>query len=106
MLYILKGKIVPVSCGVEFKRSGYIRDIHLKGKPVIYLYPEKPMDISVQLKLKDSVFTTTILNSLKKILGIFMLNLMELFQSRIKNIHIYSGKHYHMVYQIQMKVLL
>jgi len=27
-------------------------------KPVIYLYPEKPMDISVQLNLKNSIFTT------------------------------------------------
>jgi len=27
-------------------------------KPVKYLYPEKPMDISVQLNLKNSEFTT------------------------------------------------
>ena len=27
-------------------------------KPVIYLYPEKPMDVSVQLDIKDSKFTS------------------------------------------------
>ena len=27
-------------------------------KPVIYLYPEEPIDISVQLNLKESKFTT------------------------------------------------
>ena len=30
----------------------------LMGKPVIYLYPEEPMDISVQIKLTNSEFTT------------------------------------------------
>ena len=34
------------------RRSSYI------WKPVIYLYPEKPMDISVQLNLKNSEFAT------------------------------------------------
>jgi len=52
---ILEGKLVSVPCGYEIKRSSYSI---LKGKPVIYLYPEKSMDISVQLKLKNSEFTT------------------------------------------------
>ena len=51
---ILEGKLVRVACKFEFKTP---RNLFLKGKPVIYLYPEKSMDISVQLKLKDSVFT-------------------------------------------------
>ena len=35
-------------------------DRHMKvfAKPVIYLYPEEPMDISVQLNFKDIKFTT------------------------------------------------
>ena len=48
---IMGGKLVSVPCKYQIKHS------FLKGKPVIYLYPEKPMDISVQLKLKDSEFT-------------------------------------------------
>ena len=32
--------------------------ITIIGKPVIYLYPEEPMDISVQIKLTNSEFTT------------------------------------------------
>lgn len=32
--------------------------IHVVKKPVIYLYPEESMDISVQLNVKDSKFTT------------------------------------------------
>ena len=32
--------------------------VHLVSKPVIYLYPEKIMDISVQLNIKNSEFTT------------------------------------------------
>ena len=48
---IMGGKLVSVPCKYQIKHS------FLKGKPVIYLYPEKPMDISVQLKLKDNEFT-------------------------------------------------
>ena len=37
----------------------YIYDTHmLISKPVIYLYPEEPMDIKVKLNIKDSKFTT------------------------------------------------
>ena len=32
--------------------------ITIIGKPVIYLYPEEPMDISVQIKLTNNEFTT------------------------------------------------
>ena len=32
--------------------------LNIIGKPVIYLYPEEPMDISVQIKLTNSEFTT------------------------------------------------
>ena len=45
--YLKDGK-----CKCTFIRHSYI------FKPVIYLYPEKPMDISVQLKLNNSEFTT------------------------------------------------
>ena len=37
------------------------------------------MDISVQLNIKESKFTTVYLNLMEKILGIFMLNQMEIF---------------------------
>ena len=47
---IYDGKLVSVPCFNEYPNE--------KQKPVIYLYPNKPMDISVQLKLKNSVFTT------------------------------------------------
>ena len=37
----------------------YIYDTHmLISKPVIYLYPEEPMDIKVKLNIKDSKFST------------------------------------------------
>ena len=39
-------------CKPYLKKPGVIL------KPVIYLYPEKPMDISVQLNLKNSYFST------------------------------------------------
>jgi len=32
--------------------------MHVKKKPVIYLYPKETMDVSVQLNLKNSKFTT------------------------------------------------
>ena len=35
----------------------HLIDNHLR-KPVIYLYPEEPMDVSVQLNIKNSKFTT------------------------------------------------
>ena len=37
----------------------YIPDPHMRiSKPVIYLYPEEPMDIKVKLNIKDSKFST------------------------------------------------
>jgi len=47
-------------------------------KPVIYLYPEESMDVSVQLNLKESNLPQFILNLMEKILGMFMLNQMEI----------------------------
>ena len=48
-------------------------------KPVIYLYPEKPMNISIKLKFKKTKFKTIYpkFNS-GKIYGMFMLNQMEI----------------------------
>ena len=37
-----------------WKRNRYSDEV---DKPVIYLYPEKPMDISIELKIKNSKFT-------------------------------------------------
>ena len=50
---IINGKLVSVPCKyhIRFREN-------VKLKPVIYLYPEEPMDVSVQLILKDSEFTT------------------------------------------------
>ena len=43
--------------GWKFKLSNSSRFVAIGRKPVIYLYPEKPMDISVKLNLKNSIFT-------------------------------------------------
>ena len=42
---------------IEIKPSVMWKQPIMK-KPVIYLYPEKPMDVSVQLNIKDSKFTS------------------------------------------------
>ena len=99
---IIDGKLKRVPCRIQSP----FRTNFIKKKPVIYLYPEEPMDISVELKLKESKFTTVYPKFTKKTPGMFMLKLMELFQLKVKNIHIYSGKLNHMIYQIQMKDLL
>ena len=41
--------------GVLVDNEGHIP--HMVGKPVIYLYPQETMDISVQLNIKNSKFT-------------------------------------------------
>ena len=41
-------------CLPKLKRDPW----HIKKKPVIYLYPKETMDVSVQLNLKNSKFTT------------------------------------------------
>ena len=51
---IINGKLKRVSC----TNKSRLRTHYVKLKPVIYLYPEEPMDISVELKLKESKFTT------------------------------------------------
>ena len=44
----------------------------MNKKPIIYLYPEKPMDISVQLNLKNSKLTIAYPKFNKKIPGKLM----------------------------------
>jgi hypothetical protein len=66
--YVLKdGKCVhkvkkindPCPLGYVLVNGKCVRKLpHVINKPVIYLYPEKPMDISVQLNLKNSNFST------------------------------------------------
>ena len=51
---IIDGKLKRVPCRIQSP----FRTNFIKKKPVIYLYPEEPMDISVELKLKESKFTT------------------------------------------------
>ena len=51
---IIDGKLIWVPCRIQSP----FRSHFIKCKPVVYLYPEEPMDISVQLKLKESKFTT------------------------------------------------
>ena len=49
----------PCPIGYVLKNGKCVRKLPpLVKKPVIYLYPEKPMDISVQLNLKNSYFST------------------------------------------------
>ena len=43
---------------IEIKPSIIWSNRPMVKKPVIYLYPEKPMDVSVQLDIKDSKFTS------------------------------------------------
>ena len=43
---------------IEIKPSIIWSKQPLMKKPVIYLYPEEPMDVSVQLDIKDSKFTS------------------------------------------------
>ena len=43
---------------IEIKPSIIWSKQPLVKKPVIYLYPEQPMDVSVQLDIKDSKFTS------------------------------------------------
>ena len=49
------------------------------AKPVIYLYPKETIDISVQLKIKNSKFTTIYPKFNKKIHGMLKPNQMEIF---------------------------
>ena len=55
---IINGKLTRVRCNNIPSNSSPFRSHYIKCKPVVYLYPEEPMDISVQLKLKESKFTT------------------------------------------------
>ena len=49
----------PCPIGYVLKNGKCVRKLPpVVKKPVIYLYPEKPMDISVQLNLKNSYFST------------------------------------------------
>ena len=54
--------LVVLNCQEANKKDAkvWINRIHdiLVKKPVIYLYPEEPMDVSVQLNIKNSKFTT------------------------------------------------
>ena len=59
-------------------RNGTTRVIYPR-KPVIYLYPKETQDISVQLNVKNTKFTTIYPKFNERIHGMLELNQMEIF---------------------------